>query len=434
MAAAGRARTRLEQKLQSARLSQRDVLRRFPIEASRLGEGEFVISDRQLKRWLAGGAPTPRPAACRVLEGWFGEPVERLLGPPDEIAAIGVAAGGEAVAEAGKRSVEHAIEAASALDPSALEHLQAAAEKAARDCLITPPLQMLTELVQLRDTVYAQLDRTNKPRQQTELYLLAGLCCGLLSSVSFDLGHPDVAMEQACAAHTYGSLIDHPSVCAWARGWQATIAMWSGQARRAVVLTEAAFPDAPAGTAQVRLHSIRARALSRIGARQEVSAELTAAANQLEAAGSDEFLDGIGGKLSFDQAPHALYASTAYVWMNDGDHAEPAAARAIRAFAELPPNRRWESGAVAATIDLGTARMLCGDLAGCEAAINEVLLLPAAKRTEGVAQRLLDLRRLVRAPSYRKAVEAQRLGERIEEFTVVSLGRTTARLAIAPRV
>jgi hypothetical protein len=46
---------------------------------------------------------------------------------------------------------------------------------------------MLTDLVRLRDTVYEQVDRTHKPRQQAELYLLAGLVCGLLSSVSFDL-------------------------------------------------------------------------------------------------------------------------------------------------------------------------------------------------------------------------------------------------------
>ena len=179
----GPPRTRLEQKLRAARLSQRDVLRRFPEQAARLGEGEIFVSERQLKRWLAGGAPTPRAVACRVLEAWFGEPVERLLGPPDEIATLD-GAGGDVVAEAGRRSVEHAIDAASALDPSALEHLHAAAQRAARTYLITPPLEMLTGLVQLRDTVYDQLDRTHKPHQQAELYLLAGQVCGLLSSVS----------------------------------------------------------------------------------------------------------------------------------------------------------------------------------------------------------------------------------------------------------
>ncbi|WP_051580145.1 hypothetical protein [Pseudonocardia acaciae] len=428
---ADRPRTRLEQKIRAAHLSQRDVLRRFPSEARRLGENEIAVSERQLKRWLRGGAPIPRTAAfCRVLEGWFGEPVERLLGPPDELAAP--AEGGDAVAEAGRRSVEHAISSAGAIDPSALEHLQDAARRAANGCLSRPPLTMLTELVQLRDTAYEQLDRTSKPRQQAELYLLAGLCCGLLTSVSFDLGHPDVAEEQARAAFTYGSVIDHPSLCAWARGLQATVALWSGLPRRAVAAAEAGLIGAPAGTSRVRLHSVRARALSLIGARDEVSADLAAASDQLELAGDDEFQDSVGGELLFDRSRHALCASSAYVALNDGKRAEPAAEHAVQAFAELPAGRRWASGQVSATVDLGTARVLRGDLAGCEAAIRAVFGLPSAERTEGVAQRLLTLGRLVGAPRFRGAIEAAQLGENIEEFTAGSLGRTTARPAIGP--
>lgn len=136
------------------------------------------------------------------------------------------------MAEAGRRSVEHAIDAASALDPSALEHLHAAAQRAARTYLTTPPLEMLTGLVQLRDTVYAQLDRTHKPRQQAELYLLAGQVCGLLSSVSFDLGHPGVAEEQAWAAHTYGSVVGHPSLCAWAHALLSNMHLWAGRSKK----------------------------------------------------------------------------------------------------------------------------------------------------------------------------------------------------------
>ena len=129
----------------------------------------------------------------------------------------------ELLVNAGRESVHHAITAASALDPSELEHLHDAAQRAARAFLVTPPLVMLTDLVRLRDTVYEQLDRTHKPRQQAELYLLAGQVCGLLSSVSLDLGHLEVAQEQVRAAHIYGSVIDHPSLCAWARARQVSL-------------------------------------------------------------------------------------------------------------------------------------------------------------------------------------------------------------------
>ncbi|HEY3691609.1 MAG TPA: hypothetical protein VGL46_15155, partial [Pseudonocardiaceae bacterium] len=40
------------------------------------------LSERQAKRWFSGGAPLPRPVSCRVLEFWFEEPVDHLLGPP----------------------------------------------------------------------------------------------------------------------------------------------------------------------------------------------------------------------------------------------------------------------------------------------------------------------------------------------------------------
>lgn len=393
--------------------------------------GEVFVSERQLKRWLAGGAPTPRAVACRVLEAWFGEPVERLLGPPDEIATLDDV-GGDVVAEAGRQSVEHAIDAASALDPSALEHLHATAQRAATAYLVTPPLEMLTGLVQLRDTVYAQLDRTHKPRQQAELYLLAGQVCGLLSSVSFDLGHPGVAEEQARAARTYGSIIDHPSLSAWACALQVTVAFWSGQLRRAVAIAEAALIGAPVGTARVRLHASRARALALIGARDEVGVELAAAADQLELAGSDEFLDGIGGELAFDRSRHALCASSAYVALVDGERAETAATHALEIFAGLAEDRRWGSGAVAAAVDLGTARALRGDLAGTETALGGVLALPTPERTEAVSLRLLGLGRILGSTRYRGAVEAARLGDAIESFTAASLAHTTARPAIGP--
>ncbi|HEU0087894.1 MAG TPA: hypothetical protein VFQ77_09610 [Pseudonocardiaceae bacterium] len=210
-------RTRLEQLVQGKHLTAGEFADRFHAAAIECGEKTVHISERQAKRWLAGIPDQPRPVCCRVLEHWWGEPVTRLLGPPDSPDSGPVTVvwtEEELIMNAGRESMEHAIEAASALDPSALEHLHYAATRAARAYYVTPPLVMLTDLVRLRDTVYEQLDRTHKPRQQAELYLLAGLVCGLLSSVCWDLGHPEVAEEQARAAHTYGSVIDHRSLCA----------------------------------------------------------------------------------------------------------------------------------------------------------------------------------------------------------------------------
>src|SRR5262245_16042999 len=77
-------RSRLEQLTQASHMSIIGFQKEFANQASRCGEGKAVhISERQVKRWLAGGAPTPLPTSCRVLEHWWGESVERLLGPPE---------------------------------------------------------------------------------------------------------------------------------------------------------------------------------------------------------------------------------------------------------------------------------------------------------------------------------------------------------------
>ena len=186
------------------------------------------------------------------------------------------------------------------------------------------------------------------------------------------------------------------------------------------------------GTARGRLHAVRARALALIGARDEVGAELAAGIDQLDLARRDEFLDGIGGELAFDRSRHALFASSAYVALADGERAETAATDALEIFAGLDEHQRGGSDAVSAAVDLGTARTLRGDLAGAEAALDGVFALPTAERTEGVSQRLLGLGRILGLSRYRGAVEATRLGESIESFTAASLAHTTARPAIGP--
>jgi hypothetical protein len=329
------------------------------------------------------------------------------------------------VTEAGRRSVEHAVDAANTVDPSALEHLRAAAERAAHAYLTTPPPVMLRELVRLRDTVYDQLDRTHKPRQQAELYLLAGQVCGLLSSVSFDLGNPAVAEDQARAAHIYGSLIDHPSLGAWALTLLSNMHLWSDRPKQTIVLASQALESAPIGTARARLYSVRSRALALLGATAEVLADLSAASDELDRAGQDAFMDGIGGEMGFGRARLALCAGAAYVALGDGHQAERETLSALRLFATQPPNERWQAGELACRADLAiahTLRVQVGDAAG---AVEPVLELPAAHRTEALVLRLTKLSRLLGQRRLRHSVEASRLRESVTEF--VNLARPSGQ-------
>ncbi|MGH3810730.1 MAG: hypothetical protein ACRDRU_29765 [Pseudonocardiaceae bacterium] len=416
-------RTRLEQHAQTAHLSIREFVDRFHVAAVECGEKKAHISERQAKRWLAGESDLPRPVCRRVLEHWWAEPVSCLFGPPDSGRAAAVMSAEELVVNAGRESAHHAITAASVLDPSALEHLHDTARRAARAYQVTPPLAMLIDLVSLRDTVYEQLDRTHKPRQQAELYLLAGQVCGLLSAVSFDLGHPEVAQEQARAAHTYGSVIDHPSLCAWARAEQIIAMLWTDRPRRVVSLAATALETAPVGTARARLYFLHARALAMIGARQEVRAALDAAADELQRAGNDPLQDEIGGELGFDHARRALCAAASFVALGDGEQAEIEATAVLALFGEVPEQARFVAGEHGVRVDLATARTLRGDLAGAEDALVAVFALDPQRRTEAVAQRLTSLGRMLGSARYRDAVEASRIGNAIEDFTARSATR-----------
>jgi hypothetical protein len=75
-------RTRLEQHVQLAHLSIPEFVTRFRAAAIECGENKTHVSERPVKRWLAGEADMPRPVCRRILEHWWREPVSRLLGPP----------------------------------------------------------------------------------------------------------------------------------------------------------------------------------------------------------------------------------------------------------------------------------------------------------------------------------------------------------------
>jgi transcriptional regulator with XRE-family HTH domain len=126
--------SKLGQHVQRAHLSIPEFAARFRAAAIECGEGEIHVSERQAKRWLAGEAEMPRPVCRRILEHWWREPVSRLLGPPESgaIAPAVAMTDEELIMNAGRESTEHALNAAAALDPSALEHLHSAARRLAR--------------------------------------------------------------------------------------------------------------------------------------------------------------------------------------------------------------------------------------------------------------------------------------------------------------
>jgi hypothetical protein len=164
-----------------------------------------------------------------------------------------------------------------------------------------------------------------------------------------------------------------------------------------------------------------------IGARQEVQTALDAAADELDRAGDDPFLDEIGGELAFGRSRRALCAGASFVALGDGQRAEAEALAALDLFGD---QARWTAGALGARVDLATARSMRGDLAGAEEALAAVFALDPERRTEAISRRLVNLGRILGTTQYRGAIEAKRVGEAIEQFTSKSLAQTIIYPAI----
>jgi hypothetical protein len=95
---------------------------------------------------------------------------------------------------------EHAADAGRAIDQTTLEQLHAEVAHLAHSYAATAPAVMFAQLKRAKDLTYLMLERTRRPAQTSDLYLVAGQLSGLMAAVSFDLGNPDAATEHARAA------------------------------------------------------------------------------------------------------------------------------------------------------------------------------------------------------------------------------------------
>ncbi|MEU4345665.1 hypothetical protein AB0H00_31180 [Nocardia sp. NPDC023852] len=187
-------------------------------------DGKVSLSPRQATRWVTGGMTRlPRPAACRVLEQMFREPVEELfaepdaseLGPPDAMntstapGVLGSRTEGIHSADRPRQTrspsswdeIEEAISMAAAesarfgqfaeqtnVGPHTIEQFHADLRRIVRVYPNRPVYPLFVELRALRDRAFTLLEGRQAPGQTRELYFTAAALCAVLSNASFDLG------------------------------------------------------------------------------------------------------------------------------------------------------------------------------------------------------------------------------------------------------
>ncbi|OIJ86416.1 hypothetical protein [Streptomyces colonosanans] len=362
---------------------------------------------RQFVRWVRGEVKTaPRSEARRVLQFMFpGIPLGRLFAPastagtspdlrgPTESSLEGQLDYGaeDVVMAAANESARFAARAESSnVGPHTMEQLEADIRRIVTTYPNRPVGPLFSEVRALRDRAFEFLEGRQPPQYTRDLYVAAGVLCGVLANASFDLGRYDAAETQARTAFMCGELAGHNGLRAWVRGLQALIAYWDGRPHDAVRLSEAGGNFTPEyGTAHIRLASIKARAYGQLQQASDAIAALNSADNMRNGMIAGDDLP--GGMMAFPEEKQLFYASSTHLWLGGDQHLSDAEARADEAvcmFEAAPPESRRLGEMSLARMDLAMARMNRGDLDGAALQVYDVLGVNARRRTESVRKRL----------------------------------------------
>jgi hypothetical protein len=430
-------RTRLEQLVHQLRRTRAEFQKDFARTADQVGE-RLDVSTRQAGRWLAGNIDVlPRPAACRVLEQMFGESAERLFGPPDPVSRRQVTTvevshpplvGTEPVEDMimQREVTMAAAESArfgqfaeqSNVGPHTLEQFRADLVRIVTTYPNRPVYPIFVELRALRNRAFELLEGRQYPEQSRELYLVAGVLCGVLANASFDLGWLPAAETQARTAFLCAELAGSNALRAWVRGTQSLVAYWDERPRAAVELAVDGWRYVPeTGTARVRLASLEARAHARLRDQRATDHALGRAEQARdEVRGADD----PGGMLAFPLAKQSYCAATARLWLGGQDSytdAERDAAHAVGLYEGDPPEQRRLGELCLARLDLAAARLGRDDLDGSAEQLQIVLAIAAQRRIESVSRRLHQVGRTLRRPKYQTSALALDLYDQIHSFT-----------------
>ncbi|WP_243706233.1 hypothetical protein [Micromonospora sp. KC721] len=284
---------------------------------------------------------------------------------------------------------------------------------------------MFSAARRLRDEARALAERTRRPGDLADLFVVIGQGTSLMASTAFDLGHWNESAALARAATQYADLAGHASLKAWTYGLQMTLANWRNEPDAALSYFSRAMRAAPEGEPKLRLRHIASRSHALLDDPESVAAVLQAAQRDREAAEGrpDELATSTGGEFAFGDARAAACAAAAWLDLRNGDQAARYARDALRVYEALPAARRPYSQINGTHIDVAAAHLHMRDKDGAAEALRTVLDLPSHKRNVSLTGRLARIERLLNEAPWSGDADAQQLAERIS----VWLSETSAR-------
>jgi hypothetical protein len=272
---------------------------------------------------------------------------------------------------------------------------------------------LLMETRRLRDRVTSRLRGHQRLDQARELYLVAARVCGLLAWQTGDMGNYRAADTHAWTAWMCAEQAGHDGARAWVRATQAKLAYWDGRYGESALLAEDGLRYQSPDSARVFLALFRARALARIGQRDDARQALAQADTERTAVSAPDLLGGV-----WELTPgryHGLAASTRLL-LDEPERAVSEAAEALTLGATAPVGERHLYAELLVRTDQAAAYLRQPDLNGAAEALRPVLDLTADMRTEPLLQQLRRLRPTLALPPFADTPVARDLQEEIETY------------------
>ncbi|WP_280309859.1 hypothetical protein [Nocardia abscessus] len=416
-------RTVLEQLVRQSERSLPEWCAHFNATAAQLHE-DATLSERQLRRWMAGNVPDARSSSQRVARKVWKLAFDVLVSPPSSVDSLEPVPSmhdrlTQEIAMSTEDSARWVKRGAGGVDKNVLDQLHADVANLAGQYLVKAPLELIPDLSSLRRDVFDMLDARQRPRYLPDLYLIAGQVCALMAHACADLGRAYDADTHARTAWFAADYAENQHLRAYVRWVQANVAYWSSDYGRAAQYAKSGLADMTDDSTRLRLASQLARAEA---ARGDERAALAALDVAMDALGRVRPASSEPGVMYFDPGKARYYAAEVHLALGGRQHNRRAleqAEAALDVFTDTSPKEFL----AAAELDAALAHLALGDIEAAAARVDQVLALPVQLRTTPIVERVSKAADEFTAVAAR-ALVTRELTDRISLFTAYTAERS----------
>ncbi|MGW1993242.1 hypothetical protein [Embleya sp. NPDC001921] len=304
------------------------------------------------------------------------------------------------------------------LGSDAIELLHSQMTLVARQYSDRPPMSVFAQARRLRQTAEQMAERTRRPGELADVYLVVSGSTALMASIAFDLGHWPASAHMAKAATSYAELADHRALMAWTLGLQGTLAFWRDDLVESEFLLQRGLDCAPPGRHRFRLRYIASRTYALRDDAASTARVLAEAEDDRQGPTHvpDPLMDNIQGEFAFDDARAAACAGAAWLQLGNGEQAERYTNTALDLYLAEPEQQRPFSPLNGARIDTAAARLLQGELDGAQEVLSPVFMLSPSHRNTALTGRLDKVRGMLNERRWEPYPEARRLSGAVTEW------------------